>query len=373
MATKALRVIIAPDSFKGTVTALDVARLIAEGWLDVHPNDQLTLLPQADGGEGTLDALATADRLAIRHQVGPVTGPDGRPTPGEWLELANGLALIELAQMSGLPLMSQLDPLGASTVGFGEVIAHALDAGMRRIVLGVGGSASSDGGAGAFTALGLRLTDARGELIGVGGGQLSRVASVDVGGLRAAPPDGIVVLADVQSPLLGPRGAAAVFGPQKGATDAEVELLDAALAQFARLIGGDPLVAGAGAAGGAAYGFAALWGASIESGADFVAAATGLHDVIGGAEVIVTGEGRFDQTSFAGKVVGRILARARECGTHAVVVAGGVSVDSRAAAEGAGVATFSLTDIAGSTESAMAAPSAALIEAGRRAALATHG
>ena len=358
---RGLRVVIAPDSFKGTVAASDAARLIAEGWRIERPGDDLTLLPQADGGEGTLDALAAGEPRSSRHQAGLVLGPDGRPTPGEWLELPGLIAVVELAQMSGLPLMAQPDPLTASTVGLGQVIGAALDAGMRRIVVGAGGSASTDGGAGAFSALGVDLVDADSTPIGVGGGELARLARADLTRLRAAPPDGVTVLADVESPLLGATGAAAVFGPQKGASPSDIRVLDAALETFARQIGGDPDAPGCGAAGGAAFGFAALWGATIESGADFVAEATGLGDAIAAADVVITGEGRFDHTSLVGKVVGRVLSRATASGTTALVIAGSVTTHT-------GVPTFSLTEIAGSSDAAMADPSAALFEAGRRAA-----
>ncbi|HEY9497934.1 MAG TPA: glycerate kinase, partial [Terrimesophilobacter sp.] len=149
-----LSVIIAPDSFKGSATARDAAAAIGRGWAEVRPHDRLTLLPQADGGEGTLDAVAAAIPGAVLHEVGPVVGPDGRPTTGAWLELPGRVAVVELAQCSGLPLMKALDPLGATTRGLGQVIHHALDAGMTSLVIGLGGSASTDGGAGALAALG---------------------------------------------------------------------------------------------------------------------------------------------------------------------------------------------------------------------------
>ena len=371
----AARVVIAPDSFKGSVAATDVARLIAEGWRSIRPADFLILLPQADGGEGTLDALAAGASAAasstVRHTIERVTGPDGESTPGGWLELADGVAVVELAQMSGLPLMARLDPLGASTVGLGEVIADALDAGMRRLIIGAGGSASTDGGAGAFSALGVELIDAAGIPVGPGGGELARLATVGTGKMRAAPTGGVAILADVLSPLLGANGAAAIFGPQKGATATDIAVLDAALARFADLIGGDPNAVGAGAAGGVAYGFATLWDAKIQSGADFVAEATGLDLAIADAQFVITGEGRFDQTSFVGKVVGRILIKAAEAGSHSIVIAGGITADARDRADRSHVATYSLSEIVGSTDAAMSAPSAALIEAGRRAARAT--
>jgi len=220
-----MNIVIAPDSFKGSLGALEVARAIAAGWSSVRPGDSLTLIPQADGGEGTLDAVEASVPGAVRRDAGPVTGPDGRPTPGVWLALPDGTAVVELAQMSGIPLMERLDPLGASTVGLGEVIRHALGSGASRLVIGLGGSASTDGAAGALSALGLRADVS----LSSGGGALGGLGRLDRSQLLAPPPGGVTLLTDVSAPLLGPAGAAAVFGPQKGATPGQVEELDAAL------------------------------------------------------------------------------------------------------------------------------------------------
>lgn len=228
-----LTVVIAPDSFKGSLSAAEVATAIAAGWRELRPDDTIVLLPQADGGEGTLDAIAAAVPDAVRRSAGMVTGPDGRPTPGEWLELPGHVGVVELAAVSGLPLMAELDPMGAQTIGVGEVIASALDAGAASLVLGLGGSASTDGGAGALGALGLDLRDGDGALLPPGGGSISRLAAIDRSRLRPAPAGGVTLLTDVDAPLLGARGAAAVFGPQKGATADQVSELDAALAHFA--------------------------------------------------------------------------------------------------------------------------------------------
>ena len=177
-----MRVVIAPDSFKGSLPASGVAAAIAAGWRSVRPDDDLQLFPQADGGEGTLDAIADAVPGAKRRDAGLVTGPDLRPTPGEWLELPDGTAVVELAQMSGLPLMRELDAMEATTRGLGEVIAAALDAGATRLIVGLGGSASTDGGAGALVALGLGLADEFGDRIPDGGGHLRAIATVDSAG-----------------------------------------------------------------------------------------------------------------------------------------------------------------------------------------------
>ena len=359
-------IVIAPDSFKGSLSAREVADAIASGWRSVSPGDELTLIPQADGGEGTIDAVEAAVAGSVRRSAGLVTGPDGRPTPGEWLELPSGAAVVELAQSSGLPLMQAPDALGSTTRGLGEVIGAALDAGATSLVIGLGGSASTDGGTGALAALGLRLADDTGSPLPDGGAALARLQSVDRTGLRAAPAGGVVLLTDVTAPLLGPAGAAAVFGPQKGATPADVDLLDGALANLARVLGGDAAQAGAGAAGGAGFGFASVWGATVESGADYLAVLSGLGAAIDGADVLVLGEGRFDSQSLGGKVVGQLLQRAEERDVRAGVIAGQIA--ATATVRGQTVWTVSLAELAGSVESAIAEPSYWLRDAGAAAA-----
>jgi glycerate kinase len=356
-----LTVVIAPDSFKGTLSARQVADAIAEGWRSARPDDRLVLVPQADGGEGTLDAIEAAVPGAVRRDAGLVTGPDGSPVPGEWLELPGGVAVIELAQASGLPLMPTLDALGATTRGMGEVIRAALGAGATTIVLALGGSASTDGGAGALAALGLELVDEQGDLVGDGGRALRDIVGIDRSSMPAPPPGGVVLLTDVTAPLTGPDGAAVVFGPQKGATPAQVEELDAALTHFSRLLGGDPSLPGSGAAGGTGYGFATAWGGRIESGADYLAELTGLTGAIAGADVLLSGEGRFDSQSLGGKVVGQLLAVAERAGVRAGVIAGQVTAETE-------VWTASLTDLAGSVESAMGETRHWLTAAGAQAA-----
>ena len=296
-----LTVVISPDSFKGSLDAASVAEAISVGWLTVRPNDHLSLLPQADGGEGTLASIAAAVPGSRIRSAGPVTGPDGRAVDGHWLELPDGTAVVELAQVSGLPLMAALDPLGATTRGLGDVIAAALDAGAERLVIGLGGSASTDGGAGALAALGLGLFDADDVPLPDGGGALARLARVELGEIRPPPARGIRLLSDVSAPLLGPAGAAAVFGPQKGATPADIAILESGLARLADRLGGDPGAPGAGAAGGTGYGLLAAWGASIESGSEAIAGLTGLASAATRADVIITGEGRFDAPRSPGR------------------------------------------------------------------------
>jgi len=357
-----LRVIVAPDSFKGSLPAHSVAQAIAQGWSSERPDDEVLLIPQADGGEGTLDAIEAAVPGSRRRTVPRCTGPDQQPTSAEWLQLPDGTAVIELAQSSGLPLMADLDALGATTRGLGEVIDAALEAGARALVIGLGGSASTDGGSGALSALGLRLLDSAGGELADGGGALAELRSVDAAALKAAPAGGVVLITDVTAPLLGPLGAAAVFGPQKGATSAQVEQLDAALGRFAAVLGGDSTFAGAGAAGGSAFGFVSAWGADVRAGADYVAELSGFAELVAGADVVLTGEGRFDSQSMGGKVVGALVARAAQSEASVGIIAGQVDVAPP------GIWTTSLVGLAGSVDAAMGDPERWLIEAGRLAA-----
>ncbi|GMA92142.1 hypothetical protein GCM10025869_26710 [Homoserinibacter gongjuensis] len=255
----AMRIVVAPDSFTGSSTAAAAASAIAAGWLEVRPGDEVLELPQADGGVGTLEVVARAVPDAVLRTAGSVTGADGRPARARWLALPDGRALVELADCVGLVHMAAPDPLGASTRGLGELLARVLDAGAERIVIGLGGSGSTDGGTGALAALGARFLDADGHPLRDGGGALAILASIELSGLRP-PPAELTLWCDVDAPLTGPRGAASVFGPQKGATPDDVHALDAALVRLATVLGGEPDAPGAGAAGGTAYGLRTAWG-----------------------------------------------------------------------------------------------------------------
>jgi glycerate kinase len=362
-----VRIVIAPDSFKGGPSATLVAEAIAAGWRRSRTSDELVLLPLADGGEGTLDALASGVPGASRRPVTGVTGPDGRRVDGEYLLLPDGTAAVEMAAVSGLPLMAALDPLGATSRGVGQVIAAALDEGVRRLILGVGGSASSDGGSGALAALGARFLDADGRQLDDGGGALHRLAMVDLAALRSAPPDGLEILTDVDSPLLGPRGAAAVFGPQKGADTRDVEILEAGLARLADHLGGDPKQPGAGAAGGIAYGFATTWGAELRLGSRAIAEELALREELQRADLVITGEGRFDATSLDGKVVSTVLelASVTEAAVAVAIVAGAVAPDVHV---GSRATVLSLSGLAGSAERSLEEPIRFLRDAGEQLA-----
>jgi glycerate kinase len=358
------RVLIAPDSFKGSLPATAVARALADGWLAVRPDDDVVVVPLADGGEGTLDAIEAAVDDTTRHDVGQVVGPDGRPTRGEWLELPDGTAVVELAQMSGLPLMQALDAFGATTVGLGQVVRSALEFGAPRLVIALGGSASTDGGAGALFALGLAAGFG---VLDKGAGGLANVDEFDRSALLAPPPDGVILLTDVDAPLLGPRGAAATFAPQKGASPADVAALDAALARFAAKLGGDADIPGSGAAGGTAFGFSAAWGAEIVPGADYIAALSGLEALAVAADVVLTGEGRFDETSSTGKLVGQVIRTAARGPARVGVIGGSIAVPPLAP-DGEILWSRSLIELAGSLDAAMTDTAAWLRVVGAEAA-----
>ncbi|KQM82688.1 glycerate kinase [Agromyces sp. Leaf222] len=352
------RIVFAPDSFKGTVDAADAAAALARGWRGVRPGDELVLRPMADGGEGTLDAFAASVPGAERMPLTVAPPAPGSSAVGtSWLRLPDGTAVVELATTCGLGLVDPLQPLDAHTSGFGEAIAAALDAGATRLLLGLGGSASSDGGTGALAVLGARFLDDAGRPVLLGSRGLASVASADLAGLRELPPGGVLILGDVTNPLLGPSGAAAVFGPQKGADPATVEVLDANLARLAHAVsaampGGEGLAEqpGSGAAGGTGFGLLA-WGARMGAGARLVAEAVGLAGAIADAALVVTGEGRFDGQSEAGKAPTEVAALARAAGVPVALVAGSITADASAFA-----AAASLSDLAGSAAAAMAEP-----------------
>ncbi|GGI43697.1 glycerate kinase [Agromyces flavus] len=346
------RVVFAPDSFKGTATAADAAAALARGWRSVAPADELIEKPMADGGEGTLDAFATSVPGAERIPV-TVQGPDDRPVDAAWLRLPDGSAVVELAMTSGITLLDPLRPLDAHTLGFGQAIAAALDAGATRLLLALGGSSSTDGGVGALVALGGSFLDAQGRPVRPGNRGVGTLARLDLSRLRPLPPDGALILSDVTNPLVGPFGAAAIFGPQKGATPELVEAMDENLARLVRaMAGGEELCesAGAGAAGGTGFGLLA-WGATMAGGSRAVADAIGLSEALRGASLVVTGEGRFDGQSAAGKVPSEVAARAGASGVPVALVAGAIEADASQFA-----ASASLTALAGDGASAMTDP-----------------
>lgn len=357
-----MRILIAPDKFKGSLTAVEAAAAIAEGALRVYPDAVATQFPVADGGEGTLEAAVAAGyEERINAVVGPILAPIGAAWALRKDGNGGGTAVIETAQASGLAHMEPTpeNSLRAHSYGCGQLIAAALDAGATEIVLGVGGSAMSDGGSGALRALGLKPLDAAGNVVPLGGGSLSDAVSLDVSGLDprlSAVTFRIAV--DVQNPLYGSTGAAYVFGPQKGADDDAMEKLDAGLRNWASLLreatGRDVNVPGAGAAGGFPASFLAFTRATLEGGFALVAGLTGLHEQLKDADLVITGEGSMDSQSLTGKAPIALADAARERGIPVIVVAGRILVTPEDLAEHGVVAAAQLLDVADSPEDAVA-------------------
>ena len=319
----------APNAFKGTLTAAAAAAALAAGVRDA--GGVARSLPVADGGDGTLDTLLAAT-LGARVERHRVCGPLGGRLTARLGWLNTTTAVAELAEAAGLRrLRGRRDPLRATSRGAGELISRALDGGARRILVGIGGSACTDGGAGLLTALGARLRDRAGRPLPLGGGALSDLADADLTGLDSRLGRcRVEVITDVNSPLLGERGAAAVFAPQKGATATEVARLEAGLRRLADVLERDANVPpelralpGAGAAGGAGYGLAAA-GALLLPGAPLVAEAIGLDGAISGSDLVLTGEGRLDSQTAAGKAPMEVARRSARLGVPCVAVAGGV-------------------------------------------------
>ena len=319
------KVLIASDSFKGTATSQEVGEALARGWREVYPHDDVTVLPVADGGEGTLDAIHTAVPGSEYISVASVD-PQGTPRTTKWLRLPGNVGVVELAETCGLGLTDPLQPMTAHTREFGRVIAAALDAGVHRLVLALGGSASTDGGVGMLESLGARFTAANGEHIGAGGSGLAHLVKADLTGLRPLPAGGVTVFADVTSPLTGETGAAHVFGPQKGASPDMVRELDGHLVRLAEATGGDPWRPGAGAAGGTGFALQ-LWGATTAPGAEGVAELLNLAEHIAHSDVVITGEGAFDAQTEAGKFPSQVLRLADQSDTLAMLVAGALLVE----------------------------------------------
>ncbi|MCC3266195.1 glycerate kinase [Arthrobacter gengyunqii] len=343
-----MRVLIAPDKFKGSLSAVEAAAAMAEGVLAVYPEADVMLVPVADGGEGTLEAALAA---GAQERTATVRGPLGGNVTALWA-LTGGTAVIETARASGLMLVepSVQSSLAASSYGSGELIREALDAGASEIVLGIGGSAMTDGGSGALTALGLRILDAAGNPVPPGGAGLSLAAAIDASGLdpRLAGVR-IRIAADVTNPLTGSEGAAHVFAGQKGADATARLLLDEALVKWAALLlqttGVDVDTAGAGAAGGFPSGFLAVTNATLESGFDVIALLTGLDTALEKADLVLTGEGSLDEQSRYGKAPLSVAERARDAGIPVVALAGRITLPPHILAEYGVVAAVSLLDL----------------------------
>lgn len=326
-----MRIIVAPDSFKGSLSALDVAEAMERGILAVFPAAEVIKMPIADGGEGTVEALvATTDGRLLRADV---RGPLGETVSAQWGISGDGaMAFLEMAAASGLSLVPKelRDPRITSTYGTGELIRAALDAGLRKLVIGIGGSATNDGGAGMARALGVRFLDAVGRDLPEGGAALAHLARIDRSGLDPRLLEAsILVACDVDNPLCGPRGASAVYGPQKGATPAMVQELDAALGIFADIAatatGRDvALLAGAGAAGGLGAGLLFFTSARLRAGVSIVLETTGFDPLAEGTDLVITGEGRTDFQTAMGKSPVGVAAMAKRHGVPVVCLSGGL-------------------------------------------------
>ncbi len=328
-----MKIVIAPQSFKGSLSAREVAGAMANGIRRVLSDVTLVLLPMADGGEGTVDALvsATGGRL-INSEV---TGPLGEKVVATWGILSNGTtAVIEMAAASGLTLVppEMLNPMVATTYGTGELIQAALDAGCHQLIIGIGGSATNDGGAGMAQALGARLLDTKGNELPRGGATLAHLKRIDTSGLDARlKACKVTVACDVTNPLCGEHGASWVYGPQKGATKDMCRQLDKALANYAvvikRYLGIDITdMPGGGAAGGLGAGLVAFLGAELKPGIDVISEATGLSEHLKGASLVLTGEGRLDAQTVFGKTVAGVAARAKAAGVPVVAITGELSI-----------------------------------------------
>ncbi|MCG6274158.1 glycerate kinase [Vibrio vulnificus] len=329
-----MKIIIAPDSYKESLTAMDVAIAIEKGFKQVLPDAQYVKLPMADGGEGTVQSMVDATGGTIIEHT--VSGPLGQPVCGFFGLLGEGkTAVIEMAAASGLHLVTpdQRNPLITTTFGTGELIKAALDHGVEHIIVGIGGSATNDGGIGMAQALGIKLLDAQGNALGYGGGELAKLATIDCSQLdpRLAQVR-LEVACDVDNPLCGAKGASAVFGPQKGATPEMVKILDENLAHYAAIIkqqlGADVRdMAGAGAAGGMGAALLGLLNADLRPGIEIVMDAVRLDEIVADADLVITGEGRIDSQTIHGKTPIGVARTAKKHNLPVIGIAGCLSAD----------------------------------------------
>jgi len=369
---RGVRIVIAMDKFAGTLSAPEAVAAVRQGWLRTSPDDEVIGVPMSDGGPGFLDTIA-GTRGEGGERLVTVTGPLGAEVTARFLlvrregsavpaDEAGVTAYIEVAEACGLHLVpaGERDAKAATSFGVGELIAAALDEGATRLVIGLGGTCTTDGGAGLLAALGAEPA----EVLRAGGGALKSLESLDLSAARRRLEGvEIVIASDVDNPLLGLRGAAAVFGPQKGATPDDVQRLDAALTHFAELAGrigqADGAVRrtldapGAGAAGGLGYGLLLLGGRRVP-GIGTVIAETGLAELIADADLVITGEGRFDHSSLGGKVPTGVAEAALKSGRPCVVLAGLVEVGKRELANAGFAAAYEVAEQAGSAQEAMA-------------------
>jgi glycerate kinase len=372
-----LRVLVAPDSFKGTFSSVVVAESLASGWTAVRPDDVVTLTPMADGGEGTLDAVEASGGWD-RH---PAAAKDAlmRTLAASFLRSGSS-AVVEMASASGLSHIrsDERNAMSASSFGTGQILATAMDLGCRDIVIGIGGSATSDGGTGLLEALGARFRDAGGTEVGPGGGALGGLASVDFGDLSEILGEvSLTMASDVTNPLLGEHGAAAVYGPQKGATPDQVTELDRNLRRYADVVEGSlgrPLryEAGTGAAGGTGFALLAIADrfASFEvrPGVDVVMKLSGFSEAVTQADLVLTGEGKVDGQTAFGKTAMGVSERARAAGVPSICFGGGVTPEGAEFMRDLGVVTLPVTERPMTLDEVIAAGTAPIARAAGRAA-----
>ncbi|WP_432363317.1 glycerate kinase [Sporosarcina sp. UB5] len=333
-----MKVILAPDSFKGSLTAIEAAEAMAAGVRDVNPDIQTVLLPAADGGEGTMRSLVDATKG--KYVSVTVEDPLGRPICATYGILGDGeTCAIEIAEASGLMKLKETEknPYIASSYGTGELIVHALDSGYRKFIIGLGGSATNDGGAGILQALGMRLLDKDGNDLPKGGGGLQYISSIDSGKWdKRISQSEFLIASDVKNPFVGSEGASAIFGPQKGASPSDVDALDRNLRKFADAIEKETGIAlhskeGAGAAGGAGGAFQAFFNGEMRQGIDVVLEAIEFEQQMKDADLIITGEGKTDVQTFSGKTPFGIAKAAHREGKPIILISGAVDEESRGA------------------------------------------
>jgi glycerate kinase len=370
-------VLVAPDSFKGSLSSVAVARALATGWTRGRPDDATRINPLADGGEGTLDAIAAAGDWD--EMPAAARDPLGRPLDGRFLRQGDR-AVVELATASGLSRMppAERDPMAASTFGTGLILAAAVGLGVREVILGLGGSATTDGGSGLLSALGARFLDGHGDELPMGGGALHRLAEVDLSDI--APVLGevsLTVASDVTNPLLGPLGAAATYGPQKGASPAQVEQLDRHLAHYADRLEracGRPVrdVPGAGAAGGTTAGLLAIADRfrsfTVRPGVELVMGLTAFDDALATTDLVLTGEGRVDGQTAYGKTALGVARRAAAAGRPCICFGGGVTSDGAAVLGALGAVAVPVVEEPMTIDAAMGAGAMPVERAAERAA-----
>ena len=355
-----MKIVIAPDSYKESLSAVDVAQAIEKGFREIFPDAEYVSVPVADGGEGTVDAMISATQG--KKITTTVTGPLGEPVTACWGMSGDGkTAFIEMAEASGLALVpiENRNPLITTSHGTGELILRALDNGARNIIIGIGGSATNDGGAGMVQALGAKLRDAMGKEISRGGGSLMSLNNIDISNLDSRLAECVInVACDVTNPLIGDNGASRIFGPQKGANEAMIIELDANLAHYANVIKKDLHVdvknaAGAGAAGGMGAALMAFLGAELRSGVEIVTEALHLEEHIHDCSLVVTGEGRMDNQSIRGKVPVGVAAVAKKYHKPVIGIAGSLTSDVAVVHQYGIDAVFSVLNSIGTLEDAL--------------------